>query len=190
MRLVTNDPMTIQLDPPAIVTTERLTLRCPRKSDARQLYDGYISKPDVPKYMSWVAHTDIDQTVGFLERCISGFEQKTNFEYVIEVSANPGVAIGTIGLHPLSNGVGFGYVIAPPYWNKGITSEALKHLVDWSLNQPGVFRAQAHCDIENPASARVMEKAGMSFEGVLRRYFVHPNMSHEPRDSLMYAKVK
>lgn len=30
----------------------------------------------------------------------------------------------------------------------------------------------------------------MSFEGVLRRYFVHPNMSHEPRDSLMYAKVK
>ncbi|MGJ8571025.1 MAG: GNAT family N-acetyltransferase [Hoeflea sp.] len=182
--------MTIQLDPLPLMRTERLTLRLPTPTDARQLYDGYISNPEVAKYMSWVAHTDIDQTVGFLKHCIAAFEQKTNFEYAIETTAKPGVAIGMIGMHPLPNGVGFGYVIAPPYWNQGIASEALKHLVDWSLNQTGVFRAQAHCDTENPASARVMEKAGMSFEGVLRRYFVHPNISDEPRDSLMYARVK
>ncbi|WP_339760122.1 GNAT family protein [uncultured Hoeflea sp.] len=182
--------MAIVLDPPSLMTTERLTLRLPALTDARQLYDGYISKPEVPKYMSWVAHTDIGQTVGFLTHLISAFEQKTNFEYVIEITENSGAAIGMIGMHPLRNGVGFGYVIAPPYWNQGIASEALKHLVDWSLKQKGVFRAQAHCDTENPASARVMEKAGMSFEGVLRRYFVHPNISDEPRDSLMYAKAK
>jgi len=35
-----------------------------------------------------------------------------------------------------------------------------------------------------------MEKAGMTFEGVLRQYFVHPNISSEPRDCRMYAKVR
>ncbi len=35
-----------------------------------------------------------------------------------------------------------------------------------------------------------MEKAGMTFEGVLRRYSVHPNRSPEPRDVLLYAKVR
>ena len=51
-------------------------------------------------------------------------------------------------------------------------------------------RAAAICDIDNQASARVMEKAGMNFEGVLRRHTLHPNIAPEPRDCRMYAKVK
>ena len=182
--------MAVEIHPPSVIKTERLTLRVPILDDARQLYDAYISNPEVPKYMSWVAHTDISQTVAFLENCISSFKQRSNFEFVIELNERPGTAIGMIGMHPMSHGVTFGYVIAPEFWNNGITSEALKNLVDWSLRQNDVFRAQAHCDADNRASARVMEKAGMSFEGLLRRYFVHPNISSEPRDSLMYAKVK
>jgi [ribosomal protein S5]-alanine N-acetyltransferase len=48
----------------------------------------------------------------------------------------------------------------------------------------------AVCDVENAASARVLEKAGMRREGVLRRWAMHPNMGEEPRDSFCYAKVK
>lgn len=44
--------------------------------------------------------------------------------------------------------------------------------------------------LDNPASARVMEKAGMKFEGLLRRYMVHPNINEEPRDCLMYAATR
>ena len=182
--------MTVQLDPPLRMETERLIIRAPTIDDAPQLYESYISRPEVPKFMSWVAHTDINQTVAFLEYCVATFKNKSNFEYVIELISNPNDPIGMIGMHPISNGVGFGYVIAPQYWNNGFTSEALRHLVEWSLRQESVFRAQAHCDVENGASARVMEKAGMTYEGLLRRYFVHPNISKEPRDSLMYSKVK
>ncbi|HEY1108422.1 MAG TPA: GNAT family N-acetyltransferase, partial [Opitutaceae bacterium] len=39
---------------------------------------------------------------------------------------------------------------------------ALKQVVDGSLAQPPIWRASAYCDVENPASARVMEKAGMT----------------------------
>jgi RimJ/RimL family protein N-acetyltransferase len=44
--------------------------------------------------------------------------------------------------------------------------------------------------VENIASARVMEKAGMAREGLLRRYVVHPNISAEPRDAYLYAVVR
>jgi len=182
--------MTIQLNPPRLIHTQRLRLRPPTSKDAVQLFDAYISKPHIPKFMSWVAHSNISQTEEFLQNCISSWENQSNFEYIIELIEYPGEAIGMIGMHPLDHGVGFGYVIAEEFWNRGITSEALKVLVDWSLTNDEVYRAQAHCDVENLASAKVMENAGMRLEGVLRRYFVHPNISKEPRDSLMYARIK
>ena len=63
-------------------------------------------------------------------------------------------------------------------------------VVDWALTQQGLWRIWAVCDVQNPASARVMEKAGMQREGVLRRWITHPNVSHEPRDCLCYALVR
>ena len=72
----------------------------------------------------------------------------------------------------------------------GQAGRALGALVDRALEQPGIWRAWAFCDAENPASARVMEKAGMSFEGRLRRWHVAPNVSSEPRDCLAYAMVR
>jgi RimJ/RimL family protein N-acetyltransferase len=35
-----------------------------------------------------------------------------------------------------------------------------------------------------------MEKAGLTFEGILRRFFVHPNVSPEPRDCKVYSRVR
>ncbi len=60
--------------------------------------------------------------------------------------------------------------------------EALRALVDWALAQPGIWRAVATCDVENRASARVMEKAGMRSRVLLRRHTIHPNLQPEPRD--------
>lgn len=68
--------------------------------------------------------------------------------------------------------------------------EALRALTDWALAQPGIWRAVATCDVENRASARVMEKAGMRCEGVLRRHTIHPNLQPEPRDCRLYARTK
>ena len=48
----------------------------------------------------------------------------------------------------------------------------------------------AVCDVDNPASARVMETAGVAREGKLRRWALHPNVSQTPRDFWCYARVK
>jgi RimJ/RimL family protein N-acetyltransferase len=48
----------------------------------------------------------------------------------------------------------------------------------------------ATCDVENLASARVLERVGMTREGVLRRWTVYPNLGDTPRDCLCYSIVK
>ena len=69
-------------------------------------------------------------------------------------------------------------------------TEALTTVADWALNQPSIWRIGDLCDVENLASARVMEKAGFFREGVLVRWSMHPNVSDRPRDCFSFAKVK
>ncbi len=52
------------------------------------------------------------------------------------------------------------------------------------------YRVNASTDAENIASQRVMERARMQREGLLRKYMVHPNISDVPRDCYIYAIVK
>ena len=69
-------------------------------------------------------------------------------------------------------------------------TEALAEVVGWALAQPPVFRVGAVCDVENAASARMMEKAGLAREGLLRRWLVHPNIGAEPRDCFSFARTR
>jgi [ribosomal protein S5]-alanine N-acetyltransferase len=69
-------------------------------------------------------------------------------------------------------------------------TEVLAEVTGWVMRQAGIWRIGAGCDVENSASARVMEKAGLEREGILRRWIIHPNISSEPRDWFSYAKVR
>jgi [ribosomal protein S5]-alanine N-acetyltransferase len=69
-------------------------------------------------------------------------------------------------------------------------TEALRAVLDYAFRNPGMYRVWAVCDAGNVASARVLEKAGMSFEGIIRRYQVRPQISPEPRDARSYARVR
>lgn len=62
------------------------------------------------------------------------------------------------------------YALARRCWNQGLTTEAVRALVAFGFSTMQLNRVEARCEIPNVASARVMEKAGMSFEGVLRQH--------------------
>ncbi len=68
-----------------------------------------------------------------------------------------------------------GYTINPKFRNKGYASEALKRVLDFLLIEVEYNRIQAGHLADNPASGRVMEKAGMKYEGTLRQ----DNRNHE-----------
>jgi RimJ/RimL family protein N-acetyltransferase len=160
-------------------------------ADAVAIFDGYARDPDTVRYLAWRPHASLDETRQFLARSAADWGRGAAFAYAI---CRPDTAqpFGMIEIerHPERFRANFGYVISRAYWGQGYAAEALSRLVEWALTQPGIWRAAAFCDIENRASARVMEKAGMAFEGVLRRWSLHPNVSPKPRDCLSYAKVR
>jgi hypothetical protein len=97
----------------------------------------------------------------------------------------------SVALHdvaPASHRIG--YVLAPRLWRCGLMSEAVGGLVQWAMSHPEVYRIWAVCDVDNVASARLLESVGMQLEGTRRRWLIHPNMSEQPRDCLCYAAVK
>ena len=67
-------------------------------------------------------------------------------------------------------------------------TETLAAIVAWALAQPEIWRIGAVCDVENLASARVIQKAGVLQEGMLRRWAVHPNLDRAPRDCLAFGR--
>jgi ribosomal-protein-alanine N-acetyltransferase len=178
------------MKPPETFVTKRLELRPPRLADASIIYESYARDPDVTRYLSWKTHSSIDDAVTFLNLSEKNWKEAKSFDYAICLK-NSNELIGMIAIVSLSEFKAlFGYVLARTYWGNGYTAEALQVLVDWAFSQPSIFRAWAYCDVDNPASARVMEKVGMKREGILKRWHVAPNISDEPRDCFVYAKTK
>lgn len=189
-QIKSDNKMTPCMTAPARFETERLLLRKPRMDDAEPVFHAYTSDPMVAKYTIWTAHESVEKTEGFLKFCIQEWEDGSGAAYVIEQKSNPGIPIGMINLHSFPNRFEFGYVLSRAHWKKGYMSEALNILVDWALDQEDIFRISSFCDVDNIGSARVMEKAGLTLEGIHRRFKIHPNLSDEPRDCKIYAKVR
>jgi RimJ/RimL family protein N-acetyltransferase len=76
------------------------------------------------------------------------------------------------------------YLIAPERWEQGIASATVPLLLDLGFGELGLHRIWATCLPENPASIRVLEKAGMRREGLLSK---HLKIHGEWRSCYLYA---
>jgi len=61
-----------------------------------------------------------------------------------------------------------GYILRPEYWKNGYASEILRALLAFGFGSLGLHRVYGKCDELNTASARVMEKGGLVYEGTHR----------------------
>ncbi len=174
--------------PPATFRTPRLLLRPVTLADAEAIFTAYAQDPEVTRYVIWSPHRHLGDTREFLQRCLDRREAGSEFTWAICLP--DGTLIGSFALRIDGHKANTGYGIARPHWGKGYATEALQAVVDWALQQPEIYRVWATCDCENPGSARVMEKAGMTYEGILRRWLIHPQAGPTPRDCLCYSIVK
>lgn len=179
--------------PPVSFATARLTARLPRADDAPAVLAAYAADPECTRYLNWAPYQRPEPLEAFLRECLAQWEKPAagagHYPWLLCLKGTD-KPIGSIGITFDSRGAMFGYVLGKKYWGHGFAAEALKHLVEWSLAQPTIWRASAYHDVENPASGRVMEKAGMTREGILRRWHICPTIGPEPRDCVVYAKVR
>jgi [ribosomal protein S5]-alanine N-acetyltransferase len=84
-----------------------------------------------------------------------------------------GLAVGGIGMIPGEDvhrlRAEVGYWLGFEYWGRGIMSEAVRAYGDHLLNERGFVRLEAPVFETNPASARVLEKAGFHRESLQRK---------------------
>ena len=105
--------------------------------------------------------------------------------------ASPDEVIGGIGLtfgsdvHRRSAEVG--YWLGEPFWGRGIATAALRAVTDYAFAEHDLVRLHAGVYEWNPASVRVLEKAGYVFEGRLRKSVTKDGQTI---DQLLYARIR
>lgn len=174
---------------PLQLETERLILRPPVIEDAEDIFKKYSSDTEVTKYLVWTPHRDKEETLNFLSKCIVSWEDKAAFPYCILLKKNCEL-IGMIEMRPSPPKVEVGYVSARSYWGNGYMTEALSAIVNEALKNEDIFRVFALCDTENYSSRRVLEKAGLNLEAILKKYAVFPFFGSYPKDCCCYAITK
>lgn len=154
---------------PPILRTPRLILRKLLKSDADDMFE-YAGNPAVTKYLLWDAHASKKYTLRYLSYLQSRYKVGEFYDWAI-VEIQSGKMIGTCGFTSFdlpNNSAEVGYVLNPTYWHRGIAAEALREMLHYAFEVLQLNRVEARYMLGNENSRRVMEKVGMTFEGVSR----------------------
>src|SRR5688572_4413447 len=169
--------------------TARLVARPAVASDAQVVFDEYARDASVARFMTWRPHRHVGETSEFLQRCERVWADGSAFPWTLWLKGS-GEFAGLLELRVHAPAVDIGYALASRWWRQGLMTEAVREVIVWALARPEIFRVWATCDVENEASAGLLEGVGMRREGTLRRWILHPNVSDTPRDCYCYAIVK
>lgn len=150
--------------------TERLILRRFVMEDAEAMYKNWASDNEVTKYLMWPAHSSVEVSRHVLEEWVNSYSDESYYQWAV-VPKDKGEPIGSIAVVNKNEDISMvhiGYCIGKEWWHTGITSEALKAVMDFLFDEAGVNRIEARYDPRNPNSGGVMKKCGMKYEGTLR----------------------
>ena len=150
--------------------TNRLILRKMKMSDAQDLF-AYARDLQVSRHVLWNAHQTIHESRQYLRAARRQYRRGQPCSWAITLRES-GRMIGTIGfmwLNPEWLSAEVGYSLSREYWNRGIMTEALKAVVAFGFDTLQLQRIEAQHETDNPASGRVMQHAGMQYEGTLRQ---------------------
>lgn len=152
------------------IETERLLLRPYREEDFEAVH-SYSCNPMVVRYTLWGPNTE-QETREFLQRTIafSNAEPRMDYGFAIALKESDQLVGGCgLMLRSFANKNGeVGYCLHPDFWGKGYVPEAVGGLLKFAFESLGLHRIYARCHRDNIASARVMQKIGMTYEGCLR----------------------
>lgn len=166
----------------------RFVLRPFRESDAPALAK-HINSSHISDRVSNVPHPyTLEHAKGWLERLTEEREQfhsAHRIDFAVDIG---GEAVGSIAFIDIDgHKAQMSSWIGREFQGKGIMSEALRLIVDFGFSVCGFTRIWAYTWENNPASQRILEKAGFTKEGVHKKEWLKNGVYH---DSVMYAIVK
>ncbi len=151
------------------IECDKIILRKMLFEDAEDMYE-YAHNPEVPKYLTWYPHTDIDYTKAYLRYVSQRYRTGDCIDWAI-VDRASGKMIGTCGFARIdyqNDSAEIGYVLNPNFQRKGIAAEAARAVIAFGFDVMELERIEARYMIGNTPSRKVMEKCNMTFEGIRR----------------------
>ena len=150
--------------------TDRLVLRRFVPEDAVDMYRNWASDPEVTKFLTWPVHKNVEISRSILQDWIKRYDNRDFYNWAIELKETNEVIgnISVVKLNEATEAADIGYCMGQKWWGQGIMPEALGEVMAFLFDEVELNRVAACHDSNNPKSGRVMEKAGMKYEGVWR----------------------
>ena len=174
-----------------IIETERLLLRKGSIEDAQKIYENYGRDPEVSKYVTWDTHKSVEDAIFFMNEWQESYKENTSYKWlVVEKSSNEIIgSIAAVKVNEKNKTVEIGYCYGSKWWNKGYATEALKAVIKFFFEEIGVETISADHLTANPASGKVMKKAGMTYEGTLRNRMID-KITNKPMGLEVYSILR
>ena len=152
--------------------TERIFLRQLKIDDAN---DVFSIKGDPTFHQLQHCHKNIEETINWLKYLQNIYKDNDVYHWGLELKSNKKIIGEIYQVRHFNEYKRFdvAYSINKNYWNNGYATEALSSIIKYLIKTVGYNRIEANHYIDNPASGKVMEKAGMKKEGTLRQYYKH-----------------
>ena len=148
------------------IETGRLILRRFVEDDAQAMFDNWASCSENLTYVTWDPHPNVYFTKNSIRTWVASYDNPNYYKWAICLKENPDYVIGDISLVSVdeeNSSCEVGYILGMDYWGRGLMTEALKAVLSYCLDEIGFEEVDACYASLNPASGRVMEKAGMTF---------------------------
>lgn len=175
------------------IITERLLLRKVRIEDVEDIYNKLATDEKIIDFLSWNDNPSIEFTKKMVNDIIKEYDTKNaTYKWIIE-ELRTNKIIGMILVDSFNEErlvAELDYCISSDSRGKGYAPEALKKIIEYLIFEVGFFRIEAVHNLNNEASGKVMQKAGMKYEGTLRGRAISLNSKGYPDDLKMYAIIK
>lgn len=169
--------------PPKEIIGERVKLRPVRADDVEAVHQ-YASDPEVCRHLFWGPRTELSQAQRHINKILGRYNygEADICDWAIE--RLDGQFLGKASLHsPEGDSIRLAVVLDRSHWGQGYGTEITKLLIRAALEDHGFKRVVGSCRVDNVASDKMMQKAGMSFVGIVPNYEVRKGVK---RDSRVY----
>ncbi|AUD15015.1 MULTISPECIES: GNAT family N-acetyltransferase [unclassified Planococcus (in: firmicutes)] len=171
------------------MVSNSIQLREFKKSDWEDVHK-YASLEIVCRTQPWGPNS-VEETIEYVDQIIVDAEKipRIRFAYaVVHTEDDAMIGAGELTIKSFENSTAeIGYIINPDYWGRGVATEVAQKLIGFGFDKLNLHRIYATCAPENIASRKVLEKAGLLFEGQLRETLW---VKGKWRDSLLYSVLE
>ncbi|MBC6612712.1 GNAT family N-acetyltransferase [Hymenobacter sp. BT507] len=170
------------------LNTERLLLRQPQAHDIPTIVQ-LANEPTVAHMTLNIPHPYAESdAIYWLNAANQGFASGLHQVFAIELRET-NQFIGGIGItvEPRFNRAEAGYWVGKPFWNKGFATEALRAVLAFGFETLELHKIFATHLTENPASGKVMQRAGMHWEAELHQ---HVRKNEQYLDLMQYQLTR